>query len=963
MKQTVVFLSLIFLLFTVVYTQDPGFADIYGKVVLPDGSSIPGVTVTLTGETFGSRSTVTSELGNFRFLRLPPGKYNLKCELTGFKTIIRDGIRIFAGKNITLNIQTDTTTLRQEVVVTGKVGVVDTRKNTVGVNVTEEMIQSLPTARNPWTIMNLIPGMMLSVEDVGGNESGQQSDFYGHGSAGRDSTWNMDGTNVTDYSAVGYAPAYLDMNAYEEVQVTMSSHDITAPTGGVQINFVSKRGGNRYAGDFYLYMEEEDWQLSHDLPESITDKGWDSPGIFRLYQYGFNFGGPIIRDKVWFFASWGIQDIHARTIVQEEDATWLTSAYGKLNFQLGNTSADVRFYRNEKKKWGRTYIGQASQDPGTFWDQSGPTNNLFTTLQHTFGNLMLNVKVNFQWGNFTLEPRGSDINPQTGHNEGADWILYNQPSEYYTGSVDYYSTNRPQINLSFDGNYFMESMLGGDHEIRFGVDYLSTTADSQRKYPNQRILYSWDRNNPEQWKEIWWISDTVSDLSFSKFALYLADTATFGKLTVNLGIRYDRQSGGYNEATGPGLTLHETGEPIFEEWLPELNVPKKTVPGRWEVISPRLSFTYDITGDGKNVVKLSLARYGSQVGTDLAWFLWPLGMREIDVQWNDDGDWIPEQGEWSEDPDDWLWWSRSVNKLNPTSVESKHRYDPNYNSPLLDELALSFEREVIEDLSVAITGFYKKQHHWYRDIGIMRHNVDGTFELETADNWYEYGIAEVGETEVPYYARHEAPVAQYRTNFKNTYNRYLGVQLVVTKKLSKRWMMDLSFTWQDWKLVMDPEEYFDKTNFDYFNKAPRAPIYGRTGGLIGIDSRWMVKLSGLVQLPWDINVTGVFQAREGYIVPYHDWVFRPMGLSWTRLFEGNKTYGEDRLPAFWMLNFGLEKTLKVSDKLRITLLFNAYNITNNDTTLVVNTVIGETQGEILNVLNPAVFQFGIRLNF
>jgi hypothetical protein len=353
-----------------------------------------------------------------------------------------------------------------------------------------------------------------------------------------------------------------------------------------------------------------------------------------------------------------------------------------------------------------------------------------------------------------------------------------------------------------------------------------------------------------------------------------------------------------------------------------------------------------------------MARYGSQVGTGLAYFLWPLSTREIDVFWNDDGDWIPEKGEWSENPDDWLWRSDSVNILDPTSVESLNRYDPDYNSPILDELTLSYERELRENLSIAITGFYKKKHHLTRDIGIME---DGS--IETSANWYEAGTAEIGSTEVPWYARHEAPVATYRTNYQQTYHRYLALQLVVSKKLSNKWMMDLSFTFQDWREFREQKEYFDKTNYQFYDEAVVAPITERTGSVIGINSRWMFKLSGLVQLPWGINVAAVFQAREGYIVPYHDFVFRPAGLSWSRVYEGGKNYGDDRLPFFWMLNFGLEKVLKVSDKIRITLLFNGYNITNNDITLGVNPVIGETQGEITSVLNPAVFQFGIRLNF
>ena len=110
-------------------------------MVLPDGSAIPGVKVTLTGDVLGTQTAVTSEEGNFRFVRLLPGNYELKLELEGFKTVIRKGIRLYVGKNITLTVPMETTTINEEVVVTAKANVVDTRRTSVGMNITKEALQ------------------------------------------------------------------------------------------------------------------------------------------------------------------------------------------------------------------------------------------------------------------------------------------------------------------------------------------------------------------------------------------------------------------------------------------------------------------------------------------------------------------------------------------------------------------------------------------------------------------------------------------------------------------------------------------------------------------------------------------------------------------------------------------------------------------------------------------------------
>ena len=940
-------------------------ADIYGTVVLPDGSAIPGVSVTLTGDVIGKKVTVTSEEGNFRFLKLPPGNYELKFELEGFKTVVRKGIRLFVGKNVEMKIQMETSQIKEEVVVSGNAGVVDTRKTTVGVNVTNEMIQALPTARNPWTILNLIPGMMVDREDVGGNESGQQSSFYGHGADSADTTWNVDGANITDPSAIGAAPAYLNVNAYEELQVTLGANDITAQTGGVQLNFVTKRAGNRYSGDFHLYVEDQAWEMKRDVPEFYEDAGYVDPGVFRLYQYGINFGGPIVKDHLWWFGSWAIQDIHSRTIVNSEDATWLVSGYAKLNFQYGNTSGDFHISYDAKKKWGRTVLGAANQDPGTLFDQDGPGYVYVGSLQQILGNLMLTAKVAYTDGGFVLDPRGSDLQDINGvtYNIGADWGFYYTPSRYYGGSMYHYITNRNSLDFAIDGNYFAEGFLGGDHEVRFGFDMYTATTTSQTLYPNGRILFYWSKTSPDLYKEIWWVENGIFDAGFKRTSFYLSDTATFGKLTATLGVRYDKEQGHLNPVTSPGIYWVEQNQYIFTDWVPALTTPDKDAPAAYEVISPRLSLTYDITGDGKNVVKLAVARYGSQSGNDLSWQAWVGGNREIDVGWWDDGDDVVEPGEFSQDPYYWYWWN--INTVDPTNTETQNKWDPNFNSPLLDELTLSFEKALSDDLAVGVSLFYKKKHNLTRGIGIM--DANGT--LETKDNWYYAGdyTFSNGHTQ-PYYLRYTKPAyGTYYTNYDKAYNRYMAAQITLTKNLSNNWMMNASFTYSDWRAIRYEEETFDMTNFEYWNEGVVAPGSGGSGlSGIYVNSRWMFKLSGLYQLPYGINITGVLTAREGYVIPYHEYVYRSGGLGWTNLYEykDGVKFGDDRLPTFYMLNLGLEKSFKISDTATATIFVDGYNITNNDVALKVNDTLGtETTDRVERVLNKGLFQFGIRVNF
>ncbi|MFQ5722171.1 MAG: carboxypeptidase regulatory-like domain-containing protein [Candidatus Aminicenantales bacterium] len=316
-------LSLICLLLLVgVFSYAQEFGAIKGTVKDADGVPLPGVTVTLTGSKIVTMTAITSEGGHFRFLNLPVANdYALKCELPGFETLIREKLDVSFGRDVVLDLTLKQKTLEEEVTVVGETPVIDTKKTQVGVNITEEMIMSLPTARDPWTIMELVPGMLIDREDVGGNEGGQQSSYYGHGSSDSSNTWSIDGANVTDNSALGAAPAYYDISGYEELQINYGNNDIKSQTGGVQINMISKRGGNSYSGTFHLDAERKEWQADN-VPQSLKDIGYSAAGVNKIYYYGANFGGPIVRDKAWFYGSWGIRDIDALTLAGTHD-WWL----------------------------------------------------------------------------------------------------------------------------------------------------------------------------------------------------------------------------------------------------------------------------------------------------------------------------------------------------------------------------------------------------------------------------------------------------------------------------------------------------------------------------------------------------------------------------------------------------------------------------------------------------------------
>ncbi len=977
MKRLIILIVIFFLIAVFVSAQE--FGAIKGTVKDAQGEPLPGVTVTLTGSKIVTQSVVASDNGNFRFLNLPVADdYALKFELNGFNTLVRDQLVVIFGRDLNMDIALEMADITEEIVVVGQAPVIDTKRALVGVNVGEEMIMGLPTARNPWVIMSLIPGVLIDREDVGGNEAGQQSSYYGHGSSENDNTWGIDGANITDNSALGSAPAYVNISSYEAVQINYGNNDIKSQTGGVQINLISKRGGNNYTGTFYLDLERNAWQADN-VPQELKDLGYSAAGINRLYLYGANFGGPLVRDRLWFYLSWGVQDIDALALSGDSDRTWLVSGYGRMDFQIA-PSLKFNFFAeyDNKQKWNRSDWGYTQQDPDALWNQIGPSSFYKGELEYFVGNLYINAKASFMGGPFTLEPVQG---PRTEDGSGAYMTYEYYPSFYMSGNIYEYGTDRDQINANLSGTYFVEDVLGADHEIKFGVDYVTATTTTHAYYEGNLYLmyYGPDESVPTgEWWEAMLQRDYMLNYSFSRYSAFLQDTATFGRLALNLGLRFDQEKSLVKDVNIPAC-------PWLSQYMPAIQLDEYDPGVTWSVFSPRLSLTYDIFGTGKDIIKVSLARYGSQSGNNLADRVNPIGWTAVDVLWQDynaDGrvtndelfgyDWDTGELKDPNDPDYWIWYSSSVNPDDPSSLVAMNRYDPDYNSPLLDELSVSYEKELFADFAARLELFYKKRHNqtWRRSI-----NADGEYETEA--NYYVAGHDDTVDYDI--YGRTDLYPYEYITNHQKMYDRYLGAQMVFTKRLSNRWMFNGSFTYADWRRYYEGEYLgviddiratnmaFGINNQEYFDGGMVAPESGGSGVRdIFVNSRWQLKLSGMYQLPLGINFSGVFSAREGYVMPTNVLVSMP-GIGYGSLYgnpDGGGKFGDQRLPTFWVLNFRLEKVFNVSESSSVTLSADAFNVTNSAHALKKELrITADDFGQDLRILNPRIFRIGVRFNF
>ena len=282
--------------------------EIFGKVTDDSGAVLPGVQVTITSPTLlQPQSATSSETGSFQFPRLNVATYTVKFELPGFKTIVKEGIQVTVGFSANVSTQMGVSTVQETVTVTGESPVVDTKNTGTKQTFTTEMLQSIPSARDPWVILQQTAGIAMDRENIGGNMSGQQSNFVSRGANPANSKWSLDGVDITDMSATGASPSYYDFDAFQEMTINTGGVDVTQQTGGVGINLVTKSGSDRFRGSSRYYVTDENFQ-SNNIGDSLRRQGATSGNpIQNIKDYGFELGGPIKKGRAWVWGSFGKQ--------------------------------------------------------------------------------------------------------------------------------------------------------------------------------------------------------------------------------------------------------------------------------------------------------------------------------------------------------------------------------------------------------------------------------------------------------------------------------------------------------------------------------------------------------------------------------------------------------------------------------------------------------------------------------
>jgi len=922
----------IFLLVAGLSFSQQQYGNIRGIVADPEGMPLPGVSVTLEGA-IAPASTITSESGAFRFVNLAPGIYTCKFELSGFNDYLQENVVIRIGSNVDLKVKMTPVALSEEVTVVARVPVVDKKKTGTATNVSSEQLQEIPSARDPWVVMQSVPGISSSSRvNVGGSESGQQVGPEARGNVSASHQLYLDGVDITENAGSGGgSPMYYDFDTFEEMQVVTGGKDASFQTGGVAINMVTRRGTNKFEAMGRLFYTPEALQ-SNNATDEMKELGLSGNKIERIIDVGFQLGGPIIKDKLWFWAGFGEQNIKRVLISGNPERTRIPGLNFKANFQLSpknRMELNIVYTRKFQPDRGAS----ATRPHETTVDMKAMNLPMKLEDEHFFSdNLLLSAKFHVfprWWNQFPYG--GMDTVPSNDLVTGLWWDSYSS-----------FNSDRPAYSGTVDGNLFVEEVLGGNHEFKFGVEYRWTPITSSSDYGGGALKYYWD-GEPYRARLY---REYRRDYEGQRFSAYVSDTFTAGSLTFNLGLRYDREK---SFLKGTNIKAAK----MAPDLMPAISVGAIDPNLVWGNFSPRAGFTYDIGGDGRTLIRANLARYANQLGGGVVRHISPTATAYVTYYWNDlSGDNNIQLDELVGYPYDGLLSYSGFDPWNPTSIASPNEIDPNVNAPLTDEAILGIEREVITDFSLSANLILRRNHRfvWYPYIGINQANWIGPYTGTVAydGNSYPYEYWTLDQ---------KRPVGTIMTNQPDYHENYSGIEIVADKKFSKGWMMNASFTYQTHSQHYGDKGYHDPTNIDMLEGTPSNEYF----------LKWMAKISFLVRLPYGIDCSGFFVTRQGSIQAQQIVAQAPeraaAGLGSTVTLYTEK-FGDTRLDTMTMLDLRLQKDFITASWGTISLSIDGFNILNAAPALVrYSTINSSRANDVEAVLNPRVFRIGLRYKF
>jgi outer membrane receptor protein involved in Fe transport len=915
--------KVVFGLLTAVALSAPAFAQrttggITGTVKDGTGAILPGVTVELTGEyAMGTQTSITNDNGVYRFLNLSPGTYDLAFNITGFATFNRNGLVVSLGMTTEENVTMQLSSVSESVTVTGASPVVDTISSDVGTNYDSDWVQNAPIARNSFfDFIAAAPGVNAGSMDI------EQALVYG--SAIDDNSYQLDGTDVTD-AFFGQALATPNTDAIAEIEIL--SLGAPAEYGSIQgavFNVVTKQGSNDFHGDVNFYYQ------SDGLTGRNTEEEFDDGFPFYRDEYKditAQLGGPILKDKLWFFGSFQYQrDGSAPTGVDPVVGTALDESkrfLGKVNVQINPQHSLV----------GTFHLDQITDDvtpdvnssPSTYVSKKNNTPTPGVTYTGLFGtNTVLDARYSGFYGDIDLGPASSEY-PRTATR------FYDLDTGLVTGGhIYFYILDATKTTVNAKVSHFADDFMGGSHDFKFGVQFGHATSGGV--YGLNDYVFSSLQDDGTRYGYGYEYQPFSYGGNTRSLGVFADDTFQVNdRLTLNLGVRFDTSKAYSPEQPGLNEDLTETGE-IF----PRVDY------FTWNTISPRLGFNAKLTGDGKTVLKGHWGRYHRTVTTgDFSNVVGPsIPPQYFGTFFNF------ETGEFE--------------SLELLRDNTNLTLDNEMKSPYTDQLIFSVDRELSTDLGLSLIYVNKRG----RDFAAWDDLTGVYAEVPYVDN---VGAEATGRPSPSSSSRATLPIASSSDEQLGNEDGRQRLHRPGHQRMSSNWQLTSSLTYQKSEGRLgraggDAIAQRSGLQFSSFGQNPNDFIntYGRLNG----DRPWTFKTQLVYQLPLDFLVGLNYQYSDGVPRIRRIPIQGVTGITTRLLTSPRPEVG--RFPSQNLVDLRIQKDFVLDQRgTRIGLFLDALNLLNDDAYEAVRSSLGTSSSyKIPNTfIFPRRFMVGAKFIF
>jgi hypothetical protein len=953
-----------------VHAQTVRTGSISGSITDESGAALPGATVTLTSPALQQpQLTRISEVsGQYQFPDLPPGEYSLKYELGGFSTLVRENIRLTTGFAARVDVVLKLAQIAETVVVTGQGPLVDVINTRGGGTVTKEALEQLPTNKNYYDTMLLVPGAQISGPPQVG-EIGFRAVVGGH------KTYGLSGNTSNSVEGIEMLPNEApDFGNVNEVDVKTFGNTAEAGAGAGVIQLIVPSGGNQYHG----HLQEQ--AINKRFNSSNVDAALRAQGISSgdALNYFYNFtgdiGGRIVANKLWFYGSYN-DARNERTAPGFADAPGPDGIYGTIDDVAG---ALPGVDRNESGKvtydmgHGQKLIGFLTRNP---FDEFKSRADRYTPYESTLKLNQTGTHGKVEWNGIFGNRLFATTMVGRGGYTAQYWIQdqsigvpnrINRNTSYQSGeSFDSRSTiartyYRYQLNGTI--SYLPPTHGSSSHEIHAGyrawwggqkIVAPSTESAGGKAIADPNMIYSlvYDTvrgvpNTPVELDVRNYPYDGLGRLD--EYAAYATDSwRPTNRLTLNVGLRLEHSAAYVPAQVKVQGPFGNSGS------YPQVNA------GSWTAPAPRIGVAYDLFGNGKTVAKVSWGRYNLQWNLAYAQDFNLNQQVTYAYRWSDqdhNNDYTPGEVNLSLNGPDFISLSGSSN--NTPNLDLKW--------PYVGEWSASLEHDLGHNLSIRGLFLQKSVVDQYQFTNVLRpysaYNVALTRQdpgpdgvLGTSDDGgnvtiFDYPASLRGAAFVNNVQQNTDRVDTFR-NYEVTLNRrQLGKWYAFTSFLATK-----NHRW----LTLVPQS----PNDDYFP----------------IDDTWEIsyRASGGYQMPYGINLSALYTAYNGlpgqrtYIFRAADPLGGPSLPSSTTVTLRMDPFGTEMGPARHIVNFRASKQFRLKENRKLSFDIDALNLFNSNVAWGsptgagpgYNYASGPTYGQVLRIVSPRTMRFGVTLDY